>query len=441
MKDATRRNMLLATLAIPGGVALAACGAAGGQAGSTAANSKGPVTVQILDRSPGDALIPDYDKIFQSFTQAHPTIKVERLDTGGQDRDKKFQVLAVAGQPADVDWMDQSNIGPFREQGLLRVLDPMIKRDKYALDDFYPMAQKIYQYKGQNYGLLHTTSPRIYVYNKTLFQKKGVPLPTENWTWAELQDALTRLTGGSGQDATFGGTMGRDLESAGFVYQNGGKVVDDLFTTTKCLLDTKEAMDGIQFLVDLAGKLGVSVGDAKNSSGLTPVQLWEGGRLGINHTSIWSHKVWAQSLQFDWDQVVPSKNKDRASILSSSGHIIAQLSKHPDEAWELVKAMNSKESMSALASTGGLMLARKSVTNSDAFLHAVPKPANMKAFAQAMDYAYPSRVCNGLSVDFYNLCVQQMAPVWAGTQSVPAAMSEVVRQANAMFATYNAKTK
>jgi ABC-type glycerol-3-phosphate transport system substrate-binding protein len=91
---------------------------------------------------------------------------VERVDTGGQDRDKKFQVMAVGGQAADVDWMDQANAGPFREQGLLRALDAYIKRDKYDLDDFSAMAERIYQYRGQTYGILHTTSPRIYVYNK-----------------------------------------------------------------------------------------------------------------------------------------------------------------------------------------------------------------------------------------------------------------------------------
>jgi ABC-type glycerol-3-phosphate transport system substrate-binding protein len=106
-----------------------------------------------------------------------------------------------------------------------------------------------------------------------------------------------------------------------------------------------------------------------------------------------------------------------------------------------VQELNGREAMSALAATGGLMLGRKSVSNSDAFLKAVPKPANMRAFAQAMEYAYPTRLCNGLSVEFYDLTVNQMAPVWAGTQSVPAAMAEVVRQANAMFAEYAARTK
>jgi multiple sugar transport system substrate-binding protein len=441
MTDATRRNALVAGVLVPAGAVLAACGAAAPQEESKAANAKGPVTLQILDRSPGDALISDYDKILQRFTQTHANVKVERVDTGGQDRDKKFQVMAVAGQPADVDWMDQSNVGPSREQGLLRVLDTHIKRDKYDLDDFYAMAEKIYQYRGQTYGILHTTSPRIYVYNKTLFQKRGVALPTDDWTWAQLRDALTRLTGGNGGDATYGGAMGKNLEFPGFVYQNGGKVVDDLFTPAKCLLDSKEALEGIQFLVDMDVKQGISVSDPEKTGGLTVAQLWNAGRLGVYHTSIWSHKVWARDLQFEWDQVVPAKNKARATMLSSSGHVMAQLSKTPDEAWLLVKELNSKESMSALARTGGLMLGRKSVSNSDAFLKAVPKPANMRAFAAAMDYAYPTRLCNGLSVDFYDLTVKQMAPVWAGQQSVPAAMAEVVRQANAMFAEYAAKTK
>jgi multiple sugar transport system substrate-binding protein len=422
-----------------GGLALAACGAPGSAGSSEQAVSKAPVTLQILDRNPGDALIPDYDKIFQKFTQAHPNIKVERVDTGGQDRDKKFQVMAVAGQAVDVDWMDQGNVGPYREQGLLAMIDSFIKRDKYDLDDFYAQAQKIYQFKGQNYGILHTTSPRILVYNKTLFQKKGVPLPTDEWTWAQLQDALTRISGGSGEDQTWGGAMGKDLEFPGFVYQNGGKVVDDLFSPTKSLLDSKEALEGVQFHVDMDVKSGISISDPKKAGGMTVAQLWNAGRLGVYHTSIWSHKVWAKDLQFEWDQVVPTKNKARSSMLSSSAHIIGQLSKNQDQAWLLVKEMNTKESMSALAMTGGLMLGRKSVSNSDAFLKAVPKPANMKAFAAAMDFAYPTRVVNGLSVDFYDLTVKQMAPVWAGQQSVPAAMTELVRLSTPMFQEYAAK--
>src|SRR4029453_13699582 len=129
----------------------------------------------------------------------------------------------------------------------------------------------------------------------------------------------------------------------------------------------KEALEGIQFHVDMDVKEGTSISDPKRAGGQTEAQLWGAGRLGVYPASIWSHKVWARDLQFEWDQVVPAKNKARSSMLSSSGHIIAQLSKHPDAAWLLVKELNTKESMAALASTGGLMLGRKSVSNSDAF--------------------------------------------------------------------------
>lgn len=436
-----RRRLLgrLAAAAAAAPVAVVACGGPGGTGGDTAPpKATGPVTLTILDRNPADAIAPHYDRINTRFTEKHPGVKVERLDTGGQDRDRKFQVMAAAGQPSDLLWMDQANAGPFREQGLLRALDAFVKRDRFDLTDFYPMAQQIYQFRGQTYGVLHTTSPRIYVYNKSLFQRKGLKLPTDDWTWEDLQDALLRLAGGTGEEATFGGTLGRNLEFPGFVYQNGGKVVDDLFAPTKCLLDTKEALEGIEFLVDLDVKRGASVGDTKRTGGLTAAQLWTAGRLGIYHTSIWSHLVWARDLQFEWDQVVPPKRKGRASMLSSSGHVMAQESKHPAEAWELLKELNSKESMSALASTGGLMLGRRSVSASDAFLRSTPKPANMKAFAQAMDYAYTTRVINGLSQRFYDLTVETMKPVWEGQQGVPAAMAELVRQSNAMFADYNA---
>src|SRR5439155_14215065 len=80
MKQVSRR-LALGGVALTGGLALAACGAVRTSGGSDATTSKEPVTVQILDRNPGDALIPDYDKIFQRFTQAHPTVEVERVDT------------------------------------------------------------------------------------------------------------------------------------------------------------------------------------------------------------------------------------------------------------------------------------------------------------------------------------------------------------------------
>jgi ABC-type glycerol-3-phosphate transport system substrate-binding protein len=119
--------------------------------------------------------------------------------------------------------------------------------------------------------------------------------------------------------------------------------------------------------------------------------------------------------------------------VSSSAYIVNQQSKVPDDAWELVKTLNSKESHTLLSQTGTLMLGRRSVASSDAFLKAVPKPANMKAFIQITEYAKPPHLVHATGKDFTALWNTTMAPVWKGEQSVTAAMTDMARQANAMF--------
>ena len=387
-----------------------------------------------MDRNTTDLTLPEYTRISENHTRQYPNVTVERASVlPTEDRDKKFQTLVAAGTPPDLLWMDSTNAGKNREDGLLRPLDPFIKRDRFDLDDFFPAIQGIYQYKGQHYGLLHTVSPWLLVYNKTLFDKKGIKPPTETWTWADLKDAMLRLTGGAGDEATYGGVFSRTWATQTFVYQNDGKVVDDLYAPTRFMLDTPASQEGITFLVDLYARHNAAVEDKEKTGGLTPAQLWTAGRLGLNFTSIWSHKAWARDLSFEWDQQVPQTNKQRATVVSSSAYIIAQGSKHPEEAWDAVKTLSSKESLALLSGTGTLMLGRRSVATSDAFLKSVPKPANMKAFVTITEYARPPHLVHAVGKDFTDLWNKTMAPVWNGEQAVPTAMTDMARQANAMF--------
>jgi multiple sugar transport system substrate-binding protein len=425
----TRRTAALAAAATP--VALAACGPSGAPAGgeSLPPRAKGPVTIQVMDWG-----TPEHDEVNKRFTQANAHVTVVRMTpTAGQERHLKFETTLAAGEPPDLFWMDAGRTGDFREKKILRLLDPLIKRDKFDIQDFFPAAQSIYQFQGQNWGVLFDVAPWLLVYNKTLFEQKAVKPPTETWTWNDLREAMLRLTsGGTGEDATFGGAFSRRWATQTFVYQNGGKVVDDLFTPARLLLDTKEALEGINFHVDLYVRHNAAVEDKEKTGGFTAGQLWEGGRLGLNFTSIWSHRKWTQTLPFDWDQMPPQQQKQRATIVSSAAYIIPQLSKFPEEAWGLLKQLNGREAHTLFAGTGTIMPGRRSVTLSDAFLK-VPKPANMRAFVQIMDYAKPPQLVHPLENDFRKLWDTSMAPVWEGRQAASTAMTEMARQANAMF--------
>lgn len=438
-RRATRRTVLLATSgAIAGAVpaVLAACGAPGasggagqGATGATGSSGKTPVTIQVMDWG-----TPEHDEVNKRFMQANPHVTVLRMAANaGENRQQKFDTTLAAGEPPDVFWLDAGRIGESRERNILLLLDPLIKRDRFDIQDFFPAAQSIYQYQGQNWAVLFDVAPWLLVYNKSLFEKKALRPPTESWTWNDLREAMLRLTsGGTGEADTFGAAFSRRWATQTFVYQNGGKVVDDLHQPTKFLLDTKEALEGIGFHVDLYAKANAAIEDAAKTGGFTATQLWESGRLGLNFTSIWSHRKWAQTLQFDWDQVPPQQNKQRTTIVSTAANIIPRVSKHPEEAWGLLKALCGKEAHLLFAGTGTIMPGRRSATLSDAFLK-VPKPANMRAFVQVMDYVKPPQLAHRLETDFRTLWDTSMAPVWEGKQAAPTAMADMARQANAMF--------
>jgi multiple sugar transport system substrate-binding protein len=434
----TRRT--LGTVLAPAGAALlAACGAAGTApaGGSSPAKSSGPATIQVMDWG-----TPEHDEVNKRFMQANPAITVQRvMPPAGQERHLKFETGLAAGDAPDLFWMDAGKTGDYREKKVLLLLDPLIKRDKFDLQDFFPAAQSIYQYKGENYGILFDVAPWLLVYNKTLFEKKAVKPPTESWAWNDLQEAMRRLTsGGIAENDTFGGAFSRRWATQTFVYQNNGKVVDDLYAPTKLLLDSKEALDAIDFMVELYAKSNAIVEDKEKTGGLTATQLWEAGRLGVNFTSIWSHRKWSQTLPFDWDQMPPQQGKQRATIVSSAAYIIPQMSKNQDAAWELLKALDGKEAHTLFAGTGTIMPGRRSVTLSDAFLK-VSKPANMRAFVQIMDYAKPPQLVHPLEPDFRTLWDNTMAPVWNGKLSTASGIADMTRQSNAMFQDYAAKNK
>jgi multiple sugar transport system substrate-binding protein len=275
-----RRVSCVAVVAAAG----AACTAPGGPtAGDAPPRSKAPATIQVMDWG-----TPEHDEVNRRFTAANPTITVERMTpTAGQERHLKFETALAGGAPPDLFWMDAGRVGDFREKKVLLPLDPLIKRDRFDVADFFPAAQSIYQYQGQTWGVLFDVAPWLLVYNKSLFEKRTVKPPTESWSWNDLREAMQRLTsGGATENDTFGGAFSRRWAPQSFVYQNGGKVVDDLYAPTKLLLETREALEGTDFLVDLYVRHNAAVEDKEKTGGFTAAQLWEAGRLGINYTSI-----------------------------------------------------------------------------------------------------------------------------------------------------------
>ncbi|MBB6677280.1 ABC transporter substrate-binding protein [Cohnella lubricantis] len=122
---------------------------------------------------------------------------------------EKMKEIMTGDNPVDVLILDTGTMGKLAQDNLLMPLEPKIKEDKVNLEDYVPTVIDTIREagNGQLYGLSPTFSSSVLFYNKTLFDKMGVTLPTDGMMWDDVFNLARRLTSGTGQDATFGLTL------------------------------------------------------------------------------------------------------------------------------------------------------------------------------------------------------------------------------------------
>ena len=87
-------------------------------------------------------------------------------------------------------------------------------------------------------------------------------------------------------------------------------------------------------------------------------------------------------------QYYPHKAGPLKTVVGVSGTCIATMSQHPDEAWEVVKILHTREMHLNQIVTSGSLPGRTSVAQSEEFLNlSAPAPADMSIFLESLDYA------------------------------------------------------
>ena len=196
--------------------------------------------------------------------------------------------------------------------------------------------------------------------NKGQFAEAGAKEMTPDSTWNDWLDASRKLT----KDGPAGKVFGTFASASAFnvfqmIWQNGGEIVNE--KRTQSLLDSPQAIETVQFLVDMRVKHQVAP-QAADYQGQTLVQFFSGGRMA----SYTTNQSLANELQrlrpFEWDAVAIPKNKQKAYAQASSGHGITRASKSPAAGWELVKWLAGEDASKMYAAKGLVIPALIKVT-------------------------------------------------------------------------------
>jgi len=197
-------------------------------------------------------------------------------------------------------------------------------------------------------------------YNKDLFDKAGVPYPTDAWTWDDFRAAANKLTIRNGNDTTqwgadLGYLVGWDGGWQALATSFGAKIMDTNFSPSKINLDDPNVIAAWQYMQDLVFKDKVapppSVVKVLSQAG----GPFQSGKVAMVPDGCWQLATY-KTTKFKLGMSVLPKGKAARvhPIWYAGGYLIASASKHKDVAWEWLRWLAVDQKANELQASAGL---------------------------------------------------------------------------------------
>jgi multiple sugar transport system substrate-binding protein len=260
----------------------------------------------------------------------------------------KLDASLETKESADVMWMNVY-LPKYATAEVVKPLDEYIEKDKLDLSQYIEGRVNAYNIDGKQYALPKGLDTVFVAYNKELFDRYGVEYPQEGWTWddmrtiaAQLRDKI-REAGG----AEYPIVMELDDQPSwmNFVVQNGGNYISEDGKTTGMGMD--ESVEAIQNMVDLMNEELMAPYTVLSETKGT--DLFVSGQGGLVFIGSWKASVLESSTLGADSNIgliqMPALNGSNSSVLGGLGYCLSASSKHPKEAWELIKYITSEESL------------------------------------------------------------------------------------------------
>jgi len=275
-----------------------------------------------------------YKKWAQEFEKLHPNIKVkvEVIPTGYAE---KIMTSAAAGQLPDIFRSAGSDLPERVENGLYMPLKKEWLR-QINLSDLYPVVRDGGTYKGKLYGWDPHLSAYCLHYNKDHFKEAGIAPPSSSWTWETVTKVAAKLTKKTGERIERYGLQCDELNRWWIIitWTLGGEVFDKEYT--KPLFPSPETINAAKYIKDLATVYSVSPPPGQ-AGGLGAREAFQSGRCSMLFDGIWMNRFFNMKKELNHGTAVIPKGVKRATMAIPCLWGISSQTKHPEEAWELLK--------------------------------------------------------------------------------------------------------
>lgn len=326
-----------------------------------------------------------YQGLVDAFKSANPDVEIDLAHIpSASDYRTRLAANYAAGTPPDVALLNYRRVPAFAAAGQLEPLGPYLEASRIVHPaDFYPITLQAFTWDGDLVCVPQNISSLVVYYNRDLFTAAGVPEPVADWTWDDFLSAakgLTRDLDGDGSIDQYGlGVEASLFRLAPFVWQNGGRIVDDDAYPTQLGLTRFPSLVALQWFVDLQTIHGV-VPDRLAEESLDSETRFIQGSTAMYLNSRRGTPTYREAADFDWDIAPLPRRQEAAGVLHSDAYCLSAAAKDKEAAWRFIEFANSPEGQTIVARSGRTVPSLIAVAESDAFLDPAVKPAGSRIF-------------------------------------------------------------
>jgi multiple sugar transport system substrate-binding protein len=328
------------------------------------------VIIQVHDWSSADRA-EYWRQVLEAFNDAHPCIKAQTVKLP-DDRAVRLTQLA-AGTAPDLVGFDSSDLPLVYRKGFLTDLAPLMAADNFVPGDhWFEGVYKTGVVDGKLVAVAKDYSVSAFYANTALLEKAGIAIPKEGWTYDDYLAMIQKLTvdknGNNASSPDFdaanvavygtsmpywGGDTGWWRGYQSFLYSWGAHTISADGKTTTGYLNSEAAVKAWTWYRDLIFKYKVAPSASYlTASGLSNDKLFSEGKLAVagSYWGPWFQDTFNKAADLKWSAIpLPTGPGGHHAAIMWMGWGISSTSKHPQEAWELLKWLTTEPGQQVFA--------------------------------------------------------------------------------------------
>ena len=302
------------------------------------AEAKTTVTFALWDENQK----PVFDEIIAKFEEANPNIAVEVQLTPWSSYWTKLDAALGNEKAADVFWMN-TYLPKYAAAKVLEPLDAYIEKDGLDMDAYVAVVRDAYKIGGVTYALPKGMDTMQVFFNKAIFEKYGVELPKEGWSWDDMVALATQLKE-KATDGEYPVVMELDPQPSyfNFIPQDGGFIISE--DGKKAGFDQPGTVNSYKKVLKLMED-GV-MPDYKVLSDTKGTDLFLSQKAAILFMGSWKAMLLDEASFAANIGLIPMPKMDASnvSVLGGLGFAMNATAQDKDAAWQLIKFLAGEES-------------------------------------------------------------------------------------------------